>query len=426
MPMSATNAPPAAPSAPSAPDSGTEAVPFRQFLLKVHSRCNLACTYCYMYEAADQSWRQRPRSMAPATVRRASRLMAEHATEHALSEVHVVLHGGEPLLVGAEYLEDLLGTVTDALAGIATPRFSLQTNGIRLAEDPRLLPVLGRHGVRIGVSLDGTPAAHDRHRRRADGKGSYAATARALELLTEPAHRHLFAGLLCVIDPTTKPLETYEALLRFAPPRLDLLLPHGTWQAPPPGLDARISPPSAAPAPGAAACATPYADWLCAVFDRWYGAPRRETGIRLFEEIMVLLLGGTARSEVVGLTPVDLVVVETDGSIEQADSLKVSYPGAPETGLHVLRDTFAVAAAHPAFRARQRGLGGLGPVCRSCTRSRVCGGGLYAHRYAPGATPVFSAPSVYCDDLAVLVDHIGARLRQDVAALAVPRRKASR
>ncbi|WP_217182352.1 FxsB family cyclophane-forming radical SAM/SPASM peptide maturase [Streptomyces sp. AC495_CC817] len=426
MPMSATNAPPAAPSAPSWPDSGTEAVPFRQFLLKVHSRCNLACTYCYMYEAADQSWRQRPRSMAPATVRRASRLMAEHATEHALSEVHVVLHGGEPLLVGAQYLEDLLGTVTDALAGIATPRFSLQTNGIRLAEDPRLLSVLDRHAVRIGVSLDGTPAGHDLHRRRADGKGSHAATARALELLTEPAHRHLFAGLLCVIDASTDPLETYDALLRFAPPRLDLLLPHGTWQAPPPGLDTRIAPPSAPPAPGTAARATPYADWLCAVFDRWYGAPRRETGIRLFEEIMVLLLGGTARSEVVGLTPVDLVVVETDGAIEQADSLKVSYPGAPETGLHVFRDTFADAAAHPAFRARQRGLSGLGPVCRSCTRSRVCGGGLYAHRYFPGAAPVFSAPSVYCDDLAVLVDHIGARLRQDVAALTVPRRKATR
>jgi uncharacterized protein len=420
MPMSATHA------SPAAPDSGTESVPFRQFLLKIHSRCNLACTYCYMYEAADQSWRQRPRTMAPATVRQTARLMAEHATEHGLSEVHVVLHGGEPLLVGADYLETLLETVTDALAGITTPRFALQTNGIRLAEDPRLLPVLDRHEVRIGVSLDGTPAGHDRHRRRADGGGSHAATARALDLLTNPAHRHLFAGLLCVIDPTTDPLETYDALLRFAPPRLDLLLPHGTWQTPPPGLAARTSPPPAPPAPGASGRATPYADWLCAVFDRWYGAPSRETGIRLFEEIMVLLLGGTARSEVVGLAPVDLVVVEADGAIEQADSLKVSYPGAPETGLHVLRDTFADAAAHPAFRARQRGLSGLGPVCRSCPRSRVCGGGLYAHRYSPEASPVFSAPSVYCDDLAVLVDHIGARLRRDVAALALPRRETSR
>jgi uncharacterized protein len=143
----------------------------------------------------------------------------------------------------------------------------------------------------------------------------------------------------------------------------------------------------------------------------------RETGIRLFEEIMVLLLGGTARSEAVGLTPVDLVVVETDGTIEQADSLKVSYPGAPETGLDVFRYTFAQAALHPAFRARQRGTAGLGPVCRACPRARVCGGGLYAHRYHPGAAPPFSAPSVYCHDLALLVDHIAARVRRDVARL---------
>ncbi|WP_406217383.1 FxsB family cyclophane-forming radical SAM/SPASM peptide maturase [Streptomyces canus] len=418
--MSATSAPPAA------PDGGTETVPFRQFLLKIHSRCNLACTYCYMYEAADQSWRQRPRTMAPAIVHRAARSIAEHAREHGLAEVHVVLHGGEPLLVGAERLEGLLGTVTEVLAGSATPRFTMQTNGIRLAEDPRLLPVLDRYGVRIGVSLDGTPADHDRHRRRPDGRGSHGATARALELLNDPAHRHLYAGLLCVIDTAADPLETYEALLRFAPPLLDLLLPHATWQTPPPGLSARTSPPAVSPVPGADGGPAPYADWLCTVFDRWYGAPRRETGVRLFEEIMVLLLGGTARSEAVGLTPVDLVVVETDGAIEQADSLKVSYPGAPETGLHVFRNSFADAAAHPAFRARQRGFAGLGPVCRSCARSRVCGGGLYAHRYAPAVAPAFSAPSVYCDDLAVLVDHIGARLRRDVAELTAPRRKVTR
>jgi uncharacterized protein len=39
---------------------GVDAVPFQQFVLKVHSRCNLACTYCYVYQGADESWRRRP------------------------------------------------------------------------------------------------------------------------------------------------------------------------------------------------------------------------------------------------------------------------------------------------------------------------------------------------------------------------------
>jgi len=29
----------------------------REFIAKVHSRCDLARDYCYIYEMADQSWR---------------------------------------------------------------------------------------------------------------------------------------------------------------------------------------------------------------------------------------------------------------------------------------------------------------------------------------------------------------------------------
>src|SRR5689334_5258923 len=44
--------------------SGWNPVPFREFIVKVHSRCDLSCDYCYMYEMADQSWRDRPRRMS--------------------------------------------------------------------------------------------------------------------------------------------------------------------------------------------------------------------------------------------------------------------------------------------------------------------------------------------------------------------------
>jgi uncharacterized protein len=50
---------------------------------------------------------------------------------------------------------------------------------------------------------------------------------------------------------------------------------------------------------------------------------------------MQLVPGGAADTEVVGLGPARMVVIETDGSIEQADTLKAAYDGAPATGLHV-------------------------------------------------------------------------------------------
>ena len=55
--------------------------PFRQFVLKVHSRCDLTCDHCYMYEAVDQGWRKQPMAMSRATAGAVGRAIAEHAGE---------------------------------------------------------------------------------------------------------------------------------------------------------------------------------------------------------------------------------------------------------------------------------------------------------------------------------------------------------
>ncbi|MFD0522883.1 hypothetical protein [Paractinoplanes durhamensis] len=54
--------------------------------------------------------------------------------------------------------------------------------------------------------------------------------------------------------------------------------------------------------------------------------------MRLFESVIDLTLGGASRSEQVGLSPAALVVVESDGAIEQVDALKTAYPGRAPPG----------------------------------------------------------------------------------------------
>src|ERR1700748_3816539 len=80
----------------------------RQFVLKVHSRCDLACDHCYVYEHADQSWRQRPQSLDEETAERVAERITEHVRAHALRDVAIILHGGEPLLYGPERTRSLL------------------------------------------------------------------------------------------------------------------------------------------------------------------------------------------------------------------------------------------------------------------------------------------------------------------------------
>lgn len=381
-------------------------VPFRQFLLKIHSLCNLSCDYCYVYFAADQSWRRRPGVMALDTVRQAVDRIAEHAREHRLPMVRIILHGGEPLLVGKAHLGELLTVVAERLAPEVEVRCSLQSNGTLLDHD--FLELLLRHRVGVAVSLDGSPAAHDRHRRFANGRPSHARVAAALRLLNSPCHRELFVGLLCTVDLANDPVETYEALLDFGAPRIDFLLPHGTWEHPPPGLEHREHPPARSPAGAPPDEPTPYAGWLGAAFDRWFDAPRKETRVRMFEEVMSGVLGGAVNTEALGLAPVDLVVVETDGSMEHSDSLKVVGEGAPETGLDIFRHSFSEALATETIRRRQAGLLGLGDVCRGCPLVPICGGGLYTHRHH--RTTGFANPSVYCHDLASFITHVNSRL----------------
>src|SRR5262249_22558778 len=153
---------------------------------------------------------------------------------------------------------------------------------------------------------------------------------------------NIYSGLLCVIDLDASPLATYEALLKFSPPSIDFLLPHGNWTSPPPGRpDVEVS---------------TYGEWLIQVFDRWYGSRIRETRIRLFEEILHLLMGGRSATEAIGLTPTSLIVIETDGSIEQSDALKSAYHGAAATGMHIVSNSFDEVLGLPQMAAMQLGL----------------------------------------------------------------------
>ena len=123
--------------------------------------------------------------------------------------------------------------------------------------------------------------------------------------------------------------------------------------------------------------------------------------IRLFDSLQSLAMGGPSATEALGLEPVDLVVVETDGAWEQADSLKTAYHGAAATELNVFDHSVDEVARHSGILSRQSGVDDLCHTCQICPVVKRCGGGLYAHRYRSGSG--FDNPSVYCDDLMALI-----------------------
>ena len=157
--------------------------------------------------------------------------IAEHAIAHRLTEVRIVLQGGEPLLLGKDGMRQVLAALQTAIGPVTRIDLRIHTNGVLL--DQPWCALFDEYGVKIGVSLDGNRAANDRHRRFADGGSSYQQVGQALALLRRPENRHLYAGILCTVDLDNDPIAVYEALVAQEPPHLDLLLPHATWENPP-------------------------------------------------------------------------------------------------------------------------------------------------------------------------------------------------
>ncbi|MFJ9692756.1 FxsB family cyclophane-forming radical SAM/SPASM peptide maturase [Kitasatospora sp. NPDC101183] len=364
-------------------------LPLTQFVVKMHSRCDLACDHCYVYEHADTSWRARPKVVADGILAKAAERIGEHAAAHRLSAVRVVLHGGEPLLAGPDRLRRAAEELRGALPAGCALDLRIHTNGVLLGR--AFCELFAELGVKVGVSLDGDRAANDRHRRFADGRTSHPQVLRAVALLREPEFRHLYAGLLCTVDVENDPVAVYRALAELHPPAVDFLLPHATWDEPPKRPSAQGP--------------TPYADWLLTVHRLWE-TDGRPFSVRTFESVHRTLRGLSSLTESLGLEPSDLAVVETDGTFEQADSLKTAYDGAPVTGMDVFRHSIDDLARHPGIAARQSGLAGLSAACRACPVVRSCGGGLYAHRYRGDDGAGFDHPSVYCGDLMTLINGI--------------------
>ncbi|MFH9891094.1 radical SAM protein [Streptomyces luteogriseus] len=116
--------------------------------------------------------------------------IAEHVRAHPeLRRVHVILHGGEPLLAARHRPARISSGLRQALDGLCDLDLRMQTNGLRLDSD--ICEMLVRQEIRTGISVDGDRASHERHRRRANGTGSYDAVVRAVQLIGSPPYRRI-------------------------------------------------------------------------------------------------------------------------------------------------------------------------------------------------------------------------------------------
>lgn len=363
--------------------------PFHTFLWKIASRCNLNCTYCYVYNLSDDRWKLQPHFMSEAVALQVARRIVEHCQKHDKKDCAIVFHGGEPLLGGASHLRALLD-IADSTIRAAGIEFNvgMQSNGLLFTEE--IGDLMLERSMSVGVSSDGPPEYNDRYRVDHAGRPSTPALEDKLRLLMSPTYAKVFAGFLCVIDIDSDPVKVFDYLSSWPTRSIDFLMPLDHHDRRPRGKEHDLE-------------ATPYGDWLIKAFDRWWASDGK-VHIRIFNSLIRQAYGLPSLVESLGLGVVDLVVVETNGDIEGVDSLKSTYNGASSLGYNVFDHDFDIAARDAAVQLRQLGAHQLSETCQQCHVVHICGGGYFPHRYS--AANGFKNPSVYSSDLEKLILHI--------------------
>lgn len=342
----------------------------------------------------DDGWKQMPKAISPETVLALSESLGQLAKDQK-AEFTTVLHGGEPLMLGARRLAHLLSSLRQSLG--TENKICMQTNGMLISDE--ILRICDEFKTAISVSLDGPKQINDQFRIGHRGESTYDKVISGIAKLRDhPSSDFLFSGLLTVIDPFSKAQDVYRFLKGLGAPSLDFLYRDGNHSNYPFGK--------------ASFSSTEYGEWLCDLFEIYIADPT-PVRVRLLDDFMRLTLGGSGIKEGIGITDFGIAIIDTDGSISKNDTLKSTFNRADRfqekwsVHTHRLSEVFSSAEfAEYHMMQRPKSL-----ICANCPEVGTCGGGMPLHRWSDAEE--FNNPSVYCNDQKKIIKHIRLKLVQE-------------
>ncbi len=373
---------------PARPDPATIGVarPLDWVVFKVSQVCNLNCTYCYVYNRGDESWRTRPTFVSNRVVDQLSHRIAEQCARYALRRFTVELHGGEPLLINKGRMHEVLSGIRRQVHDVDL-HIVLQTNGLLL--DREWLELFAAHGVTFGLSLDGPPPIADQSRVDHSGRGSTQALLDTIAALRAegPLFDQLNCGVLCVLNAESKGAELVTWFADHGFRGVDFLLPDGSLDNPPPNWRGTET----------------YARVLLEAFDAWYDLDDAAPRIRIFEVMMMGLMGVRPHLDAFGGDLHGICVVESNGGIGVVDTIRICGGRFATDTLDIFQHSLDTHGPHFGLAELQEPCA----TCTACPHFAACRGGYLPHRF-DGLS--FDNPSMHCGTLYALADRMVKRL----------------
>lgn len=351
----------------------------------VSENCNLACDYCYYSTCGG-----RPGAARDGIDRALLEQVIADYMARSQGSVGFAWQGGEPLLAGLEFFEDVVRLQIRHAPPNTVIGNALQTNGTLLNED--WARFFRRYNFLVGVSVDGPREIHDAHRVTATGKGSFELVMRKIEHL---CRHEVDFNILTVLhqDNVGRPHELMNFYARHGLHYVQFI-PGMAFHARLPETPARYL-----------VTAEQYGRFLCETFDIWYNDGAPKMSVRFFDNMLSVYAGREAEACKYRRSCSRTVILEQNGDAYPCDF----YLSAGYRLGNMATDGWERVLEHPAYRDFLALKEDLPQQCRCCEHLRLCYGGCPRNRAWDSCGGV-AGPDYFCSAYRRFFSHAHERL----------------
>lgn len=262
--------------------------------LKLTNNCNLSCKYCYEKSRGNKS------------ILNLNSL--EHffkdCKNHTVDRVQFVWHGGEPLLVGLDYLKNLRELQKRHLEdNQIIVKNCIQTNGMLLNKEH--IQFFLKENIGVGISIDGPRRFHDHYRRTLSDEESFKVLIPKIDLIKE---YNIPLSISCVITSMSvkQPEEYWLFFSQIAADFVDFL-PCQYFDS-----NKNTQP--------LAVSGVDFSYFLTSIFDKWMSSDNTKIRFKIFENLIYRMtsIGNDSFCQTSGRC-MDYYTITTDGKLYACD-----------------------------------------------------------------------------------------------------------
>jgi uncharacterized protein len=372
--------------------------PLNILIKPASSACNLRCKYCFYCDEAENRTEKNYGMMTGDILE----VLVKKAFEYGESYVGFAFQGGEPTLAGLGFYRKLIELQQKYNRKKVKIGNAIQTNGTLIDAD--WAEFLAKNRFLVGVSLDGPKDIHDLNRVDAQGKGSYNRIMKTVALFKQYGVEYNILSVVC--KSVARHIgQVYHYFVKQGFGYLQFI----------PCLDSLGAEPGQSPY-----SLTPrlYEDFLKRLFDLWYHdfmANGRRVSVRMFDNILQMLLGYPPEScDMKGHCSANLVV-EADGSVYPCDFYVLD-----EWKMGNIRtDSPAELLQGDTAQAFVAVSEGISEQCRGCEVYALCRGGCRRY-YEPIIDGKIGHKNYFCSAYKAFYQYALPRFQEVLQAVVGP------